>query len=399
MRREACNPLGDDTMVSIQRCFIIQIPQALTVLFFVSMCAFASASNATTDAFERLGVTPEVSASVDFKAEAVEAITATAPAMKPPQTGLPPRHPVLLKRSPESHNLAMFHNVPVPEFRPASYDQVVELTTIFLFLYAYATYISFDDCEFFVQKSPDKIIINNLDILNSLLRGRGDIATNTPRLIGMAYEAIQIFNLVGCLFLESDLLESLPTITDALTEAFESSRNTRHHITLAEEWVLKLIDTLYFNRPIEPQANQYLTHQTLAITLNLNQKFLQQLQEICRFFPQLIQDHSLIRQYDAFIRTPAGRRTRKEIATSGIIHPLENYHGNLSMQATLKTIFMYRLANNASRYSHLNAGWVHEIALTIMRLTNTPTVTQSACYQTIVEKIQTKYPRTKITTV
>lgn len=302
-----------------------------------------------------------------------------------------PRSPRTLKKSPSSDHLSLYHNIPTPVLRSPTYNQVIELYTIFVFLYAYATQIDFGGEEFFGRKSAEQLILDNINTL-SLLLIHGNFLANANRIFGITYEAIQLFDLVVCLFLESDLVDAPQPRNEALAIAFESSRNTHPHTTIAEEWVLKFIKTQYESSKADPLASPYLTKQVLDIALNLNRKLLQKLHSNYPHFAPLITDYVLLREYDAFLQTQAGRRNGKEIAKTGIIHPLEVHHGCLMMKATRKSICLQQDIMRDQSYKACDPHWLTKMREIIAELIDKRKIPHQEIFQIVMKETQTKHP-------
>lgn len=293
-----------------------------------------------------------------------------------------------LQRMAARDHLALFEKIPIPELRSPTYQQVIELYTIFVFLYAYAIEIDFQDSSFFKDTHPALVILNNINRLTLVLT-QGGLKKTAGMLLAIIYEAIQILDMVVFLFLESDLVEAAQATDKALALAFESGRNDHPQTTIAEEWTIHFMDFQYKSRVQEACAIPYITSQVVDIALNFCRKLLQKLQGTYNHFVPLLADERLIREYDSFIHTSAGTRKMSDIAKTGIQHPLEEYHSCLRMKASRKLLCFREAIRFNPSYQNCDYRW-----LTIMRSTiaHKVSIPHKDIFQIIMVEAQRKYP-------
>lgn len=256
----------------------------------------------------------------------------------------------------------------------------IQLKSIFVLLYFFSIQIDFDsdyNGDFlYLQREPELCIYQALDTLDFVIKSN-NTAFDIKKMMQLAFEAVQIFNLISYLPHESKMNSYLKS--DA--KPSKDLRSQALCISLDEELLISRLTEEYDPASMSFAARARYTSLDTQALINLCKKFMYKCLPILNAYPQSPYDDEtslqLARRYLAFKKSPQGTHKHKDIARSRAAlhkdHPLhfksadeltefddaenprdlEGYHSARWMKAYIKRIKMMAAMSNFWCYPHI----------------------------------------------
>jgi hypothetical protein len=232
----------------------------------------------------------------------------------------PPHPNLVISQATVFNQVAMIPPLDRTPVESGSIMHVIELKSIFVLLYFFAIQIDFDGDQngdfLYVGREPERCIYRGLDTLDLILSNNTNI--NIQVMMRLAYEAVQIFNLISYLPHESKLRSEFRGNFGTGTQPSKTLRHAASYISLDEEFLITRLHEDYNTTSMSFERTASYVPNDLLMLINLCKKFIYKTLPIFKFYPHSPYNtefsNELAERYQAFKANPRGMQKRATIS-------------------------------------------------------------------------------------